>query len=218
MNREAFYLEIGNIDDDLIQEAGEAHRGNTRRINWLRLAGMAACLCAVCFAVIFGLQREVIYYNQALAPIAEKVLVPSDENTTVLMLTYQELFDYYGMELLPDVLSGMRRTEQTNYFVYQSSENTIYDTNILNYYSDDGKQSLSVMIAKNGSDSAIYEEDIRRSRIDGTSVMLAVSESDEPPVYWAEICGRTVSVRVISSGMDEAAFTESVRELIRYLK
>lgn len=219
MNSKSFYLEIGNIDDDLIQEASEARGHKVRKINFVRLASMAACLCLICTAMLFGMHRDVIYYNEAPAPLTSKVLVPSDENTTVLKLTYQELFSYYGLEPFPDVLSGLRRLEQTYYFVYQSSENTIYDTNILNYRSDDGKQTLSIVLSKDELDDTIEEGDVKKSKIDGVSLVLAVSEKptedSSQSIYWAKIHNQGVFLRVVSSGMDETAFTNLIRELIQ---
>lgn len=219
MNSKSFYLEIGNIDDDLIQEASEARGHKVRKINFVRLASMAACLCLICTAMLFGMHRDVIYYNEAPAPLTSKVLVPSDENTTVLKLTYQELFSYYGLEPFPDVLSGLRRLEQTYYFVYQSSENTIYDTNILNYRSDDGKQTLSIVLSKDELGDTIEEGDVKKSKIDGVSLVLAVSEKptedSSQSIYWAKIHNQGVFLRVVSSGMDETAFTNLIRELIQ---
>lgn len=222
MNRKSFYLEIGNIDDDLIQEASESHGHRFRKITFARVAGMAACLCLICTAMFLGIHKDVIYYNEAPAPITSKVLVPSDENTTVLKLTYQELFAYYELEPFPDVLSGLQRLEQTYYFVYQSSENTIYDTNILTYRSDDGKQTLSIVLAKNESDDTIEEGDVKKSKIDGVSLVLAVSEkpmeSSAQSIYWAKIYNQGVFLRVVSSGADETAFTNIIRELIQCQK
>ena len=218
MNGKSFYLEIGNIDDDLIQEANEARGHKVRKINFVRLASMAACLCLICTAMFFGMHRDVIYYNEAPAPLTSKVLVPSDENTTVLTLTYQELFAYYGLELFPDELSELQRIEQKQFFLYQSPENEIYDTNILNYRSDDGMQTLSIMITKGESDDAIPKKDVRKSRVDGVSLILAVSENTAQPIYWAEIYHGGVSIRIVSSGMDESAFTNLIREVIRCQK
>ena len=219
MNSKSFYLEIGNIDDDLIQEASEARGHKVRKINFVRLASMAACLCLICTAMYFGMHRDVIYYNEAPVPLTSKVLVPSDKNTTVLKLTYPELFSYYGLEPFPDVLSGLRRLEQTYYFVYQSSENTIYDTNILNYRSEDGKQTLSIMLSKDELDDSIEESDVKESKINGVSLVLAVSEktveSSSQSIYWAKFHNQGVYLRVVSSGIDETAFTNLIQELIQ---
>ena len=218
MNGKSFYLEIGNIDDDLIQEASEARGHKVRKINFVRLASMAACLCLICTAMLFGMHRDVIYYNEAPAPLTSKVLVPSDENTTVLTLTYQELFAYYGLEPFPDVLSGLQRVEQKQFFLYQSPENEIYDTNILNYRSDDGMQTLSIVITKGESDDVIPKKDVRKSKVDGVSLVLAVSENTAQPIYWAEIYYDSISIRIVSSGMDESAFTNLIREVIQCQK
>ena len=219
MNRESFYLEIGNIDDDLIQEASEAHGSKVYRISPVRLFGIAACLCLICTAVLFGARRDIIYYNEAPAPHTSKVFVPSEENTTVLTLTYQELFDYYGLELFPDALSGLQRSEQTYYYVYQSPENMVYDTNILNYHSDDGKQTLTIVLYKNKSDPITQQQNIKQSRINGVPLVLAVSNtSSAQTVYWAEIRNQETCFCIIASGMDQSLFTDIIREIVQFSK
>ena len=216
MNRESFYLEIGNIDDDLIQEAVEAHGQKTHRVSFIQLAGIAACLCLICTAVLFGMRRDVVYYNEALAPLTAKVLVPSDETTEVLTLTDQELFDYYGLEPFPDVLAGLKRLEQTYFYVYQSLKDTIYDTNVLNYCSDDGKQTLTIMISKNGTEPVAQQQNMKKSRIDGTPVVLAVSNAPSGLTdCWAEICNQDIYFRIVASGMDESSFTDIIREIVQ---
>lgn len=215
MNSKSFYMEIGNIDDDLILEASEARGNKSKKIIFLRIAGVAACLCLMCIAVFWGLGRDVIHYNEAPTPPTAKVLIPSDENTTVFTLTYRELFDYYEIQPLPDMLSGLERTEQSFYFVYEWAEDAVYDTNIISYRSDDGNQTLSVMLSKNAYDTV--EEEFKESRIDGVSLILAESE-DAEKVYWAELCIQGVHIRAVSYGMDEAAFTEIIREIIRCQK
>lgn len=222
MNQRSLYLEIGNIDDDLIQEASEARGHGAHRPSFARLAGLAACLCLLCTAILFGMRGDVIYYNEAPAPLTLKVLVPSDENTTVLTLTYQELFQYYGLEPLPDMLSGMRRSEQPHYYVYQTPDNTVYDTNVLYYRSHDGGQTLSIVLETHGSDDAPQAENMRGSRIDGVSLVLAVSDRSAEglaqPVYWAELAGRGISFCIVSSGMDESSFTDIIRAIIQIQK
>lgn len=218
MNRKSLYLAIGSIDDDLIQEASEARGHRTHKIRFIRLAGMAACLCLICTTMLFGMNRDVVYYNEAPAPLTAKVLVPSDENTKVLTLTYEELFDHYGLEPLPDVLSGLQRSEQSCYFIYQSPENTVYDTNIINYRTADGTQTVSVMLTKDTTDDTAQKETAKESRIDGVSLILAAAENKGQPVYWAELHDQGVSICVVSTGMDEASFTDLIRELIQHQK
>ncbi len=164
MNSESFYLEIGNIDDDLILEAA----------------------------------------------------------TTIITLTYQELFDYYELEQFPDMLSNLHRVEVINYFIYQDSESVIYDTNVLQYKSADGEQTLSIVITKEDSNYSAFEEHVKQSRIDGVPLVLAKSEElaegQKQSVYWAEISNQEVYLRIVSHGMDEASFTNIIRELIKSQK
>lgn len=218
MNRESFYLEIGNIDDDLIQEASAAHGQAKRRTPFARFAGIAACLCLICAALLYGLQRDAVYYNEANAPIASKLLVPADENTTIRTLTYQELLDYYGLTQFPDRLSDLEALEQSQYYVYQDSKNVVYDTNVLQYRSDDGAKTLSVVIAKEDPCYKAQGTGLKQSRLDGISLVLAVSNEDVGSIYWAELTCQGVNMRIVSYGVDEASFIAIVREIIQSQK
>lgn len=215
MNREALYLEIGNIDDDLILEAGEARGRQKSGISFVRFAGIAACLCLICAAVLFGISGDTVYFNEAEAPIAAKVLDPADENTTILTLNYQELLGYYGLAPLPDALCGLHRLEQSQYYVYQDSGNARYDTNVLQYRSADGGQTLSVVIAKEDPYYKTQGTGLKQSRIEGVPVVLAAAENG---VYWAEMDYQGVNLRIVAWGIDEAVFANIVREIIRTQK
>lgn len=216
MNGRTLYLEIGSIDDDLILEASEARGRKIRKFPVTRLAGLAACLCLICAAALFGMNRDVVRYNEAPAPLASKLLVPSDENTTVFALTYPELFGHYGLEPFPDALGGLQRLEQSRYYVYRTAENAVYDTNILNYRSGDGEQTLTILLST-GEPEDGGEEGLKKSRIDGLSVVLGAAEGPAQPVYWAELCDQGVFLRMAASGMDEDSFTDLIREIVPLL-
>lgn len=213
MNGRTLYLEIGNIDDDLIMEANGDRGRKIRKFPVARLAGLAACLCLICAAALFGMNRDVIRYNEAPAPLASKLIVPSDEDTTVFTLTYPELFDHYGLKPFPDTLGGLQRLEQSCYYVYRTAENAVYDTNILNYRSGDGEQTLTVLLSTGEPED--QEEGLKQSRIDGLSVVLGAAEGSNQPVYWAKLRNQGVSLRVTASGMDEATFTDLIREVVQ---
>lgn len=217
MNSKSLYLEIGNIDDDLIEEASEARGHHVRKISFVREAAMAACLCLFSFMMFWNMSRDIIYYNEMSGPMNAKVVVPSDEDTELLSLTYQELFDHYGLKTFPGVLSGLKKTEQTSYFIYQSSGKTIFDTNNFYYCSEDGVPMVTITVAKAGSENTI-QEDVQKSRMDGISVVFSVEEEIEPPIYWAEISDWGPSIRVVSYDMDKEEFTELIRELIQSQK
>lgn len=214
MNGRTLYLEIGNIDDDLVMEASEARGNKIRKLPAARLAGLAACLCLICTAALFGMNRDVVRYNEAPVPLASKLLVPSDESTTVFALTYPELFDHYGLEPFPDALGGLQRLEQGRYYVYRTAENAVYDTNILNYRSGDGEQTLTILLST-GEPEDGGEEGLKKSRIDGLSVVLGAAEGPDRPVYWAELRAQGVFLRVTASGMDEDSFTDLIREVVQ---
>lgn len=217
MNRESLYLELGSIDDDLILEAADARGADKHRTNFVRVLSAAACLCLICTAGHLALRRDVVYFNAGDAPIASKLVVPMDENTTVLTMTEKALLAYYGLAQLPDTLAGLYRAGQSQYSLYRDAENVICDTNVLRYHAAGGEQTLTITLTKAepGEDSRSKGE--KRSRIDGVSVMLAADER-AASVYWAELSCRDVYLRIVANGMDEPQFVDAVRALIRSQK
>ena len=94
MNREKLYLEIGNIDDDLIEEAANTYGHRRYRSRVIRLIGIAACLCLLCIVVVFSQQREVICFNKGGLPVASKLLNASGEDTKLIPIDAQELIRF----------------------------------------------------------------------------------------------------------------------------
>lgn len=207
MKRESLYLEIGNIDDDLVEEAFEAKANKKSRINFARFVGTAACICLICTASVFWLQRDIVRFNTSDISASSKVFIPS--NADIRTLSEEELFDYYGIEQFPNSISDMQKYEQRDYFIYYDAEDVVYDTNVLNYASADGKQSMSVTIAKVGFFPQL--DDFELSRIDGVSLLLAVSED----VYRAKLYKSETSLSIVSHGMDEQEFINTIREVIK---
>lgn len=219
MNRESFYLEIGNIDEDLICEAQNAKGHKNRPKYSYYFAGIAACLCLICGSVFYSLQREVIHYNKANMMASTKVVIP--EGTTMRNLTYSELFDYYGLKAFPDTLSGLHRSERTTFNIYENAGEIIFDENSLQYVSGDGQQTVTITIATDEY-CMVSDKTAEKSRIDGVSMVLAVSEKtigkSGQYMYRAEYCGEDLYVRVVSTGLDEEVFIDVIRELIKSQK
>ncbi|MBQ8837330.1 MAG: hypothetical protein IJ002_07490 [Clostridia bacterium] len=213
MKRESLYLEIGNIDDDLIEAACAQRKSKKGRINFARFVGAAACFCIICIAAFSAFQKDSIYFNEIEVSSASKVKIPSDENTTVITPNYEELFDYYGITKFPDTLACMQRIEQKSYFIYQNLGGIIYDTNFLQYMSFDGKQTLTVAIAKEEFD--IQTEDAKLSKIYGVPLTMGVSDGSAQPTYFAEVCIREVYLHITARGVDESAFVDIIREIIK---
>ena len=204
MNRETFYREIGNIDDDLIQAANNA-QGQKNNVRMLyRISGIAACFCVICGGILFGLQKDTLYINDISMPMTSKVVVPTDENTKIVPMTYQELLAYYGMEQLPDALGEeLTRADQSYFVLYQDQAGTILcDTNSLYYNSNDSSKTLSLTFAKAENLSDAFHGDIKRSKIDGISMILA---SADQSAYLASFRLHDISVKITSYGLDEEA-------------
>ncbi|MBP3475363.1 MAG: hypothetical protein J6K48_03465 [Lachnospiraceae bacterium] len=217
MNQKEFYQEIGNIDDDLIQAANKDYglKHNVRVL--YRIAWAAACLCLICGGILFGLQKDTLYINDISIPMASKVIVPTDENTKIIPMTYQELLAYYGMEQLPDSLGEELTREEQSYFVlYKDQEdNVLCDTNILYYNSSDNSMTLSITLAKANEPSNTFHGDIKRSKINGVSMILA---STDQTAYWASFKLNDISFKITSYGLNEESFLNIVKEFIRFVK
>lgn len=217
MNRKAFYREIGDIDDDLIQAAAKA-QGQKHNVRILyRIAGIAACFCVICGGILFGLQKDTLYINDIPVPMTSKVIVPADENTEIVPMTYQELLAYYGMEQLPDAFGEeLTRTEQSYFVLYRDQAGDVLcDTNILYYNSSDNSKTLSITFAKAEELSNPLRGDIKRSKMDGVSMVLA---STDQAAYWASFKLNGTSIKITSYGLNEKDFIDTIKELIRFVK
>ena len=217
MNRETFYREIGNIDDDLIQAANNA-RGQKNNVRMLcRIVGIAACFCVICGGILFGLQKDTLYINDISMPMTSKVVVPTDEDTKIVPMTYQELLAYYGMEQLPDAFGEeLTRAEQSYFVLYQNQAgDVLYDTNSLYYNSSDNSKTLSITFAKATELSSTFGRETKQSKIGGVSMVLA---STDQAAYWASFKLNDISIRITSYGLNEEDFICIIKELIRFMK
>lgn len=217
MNPKEFYQEIGFIDDDLILAAHEAYESQRNVRVLYRIAGIAACFCLICGGILFGLQKDTLYINEISIPMTSKVIVPTDENTKIVPLTCQELLAYYGMEQLPDALGEeLTRADQSYFVLYQDQAgNVLCDTNSLYYNSSDNSKTLSITFAKAEDLSDAFHGDIKHSKIDGISMILA---STDQTAYLASFRLNDTSVKITSYGLNEEAFINIVKEFIRFVK
>lgn len=216
MKREDFYLEIGNIDDDLICEAAAAKGHKNRRKKVQYFIAIAACLCLICGGVIYNMQRNVIYYNVAADSASSKVVIP--EGTTVCELNYSELLDYYGLRPLPDTLSGLSRSERSIFYIYENEGEVIFDENRVKYAAATGSQNVTVTLATKESCTP-FNENAEKSRIDGVPMVLFYSKTvSGQHMYRAEIEQNKLYICVVSYGLDEKVFVQVLHELIQSQK
>ena len=221
MNRKELYQEIGNIDDDLVQEASSAYGKKYNLLSLCRIAGIAACLCLICSGILSVMRRDVIYFNETAVPIVSKIIVPTGENIQVVPMGCQDILDYYGIKKLPDDLGeGLIREEQSYFALYQEcSGDIVYDTNTFYYSSIDSSRTLSVTLAKAGKSPNNSHKDVKLSTIDNVSILLTVSLNNEKyTAYRAEFEIRDVSVRIISDSLDKDMFINVIKEFIQFLK
>lgn len=221
MNREAFYREIGYIDDDLIEAANEAPAQKHKKPLFFRLAKIAACFCLICTGMLLWLRQDTVFINQVQAPPSSKLVIPAGENTKTVPMTYTELLVYYGMTALPDSLGGdLTRTDQTYFVLYQDQAgNVIFDTNIFYYNSIDASKTLSISLSKAKDTADTPQEGIRQSQISGVPVLLTASSTGaEPITYLAEFKLNGITIKMIFEGLNEDEFINTTKEFIRLLK
>lgn len=220
MNREAFYREIGDIDDDLILAANGARLQKDKKRIFYRIVGMAACICIICGGVLAGIRRDTIYINEMSAPIRSKVVVSVEDNTEIIPQSWQELLAYYGMEQIPKKLGeDLIRQEQSYFVLYQDSQgNIFYDTNSFYYSNVGGSQTLSITLSKTEGSSGSPREEMKRSEIDGISMLITAAPKDAAyTAYWADFSTGDVSVQMSAEGLSEEAFIRAIKEFIRFL-
>lgn len=217
MNREELYKEIGYIDDDLIEAANNAWKNNI----FYYIAGIAACFCLICSGLVLGLQRDSINFNEIPVPMSSKMVVPSDENTQIVSMTYQDLLAYLGMEQLPDTLGeDLIREKQSFFSRYQDQEgNVLFDTNNIYYHSTKGSKTLSVTFSKVNESSLDFNGEARRSKIAGVPMMLAAfSINADYTIYWAKLEINDVSIMIVADGFIKDEFVNVIKEFVFMLE
>lgn len=208
MTARGFYLAIGEIDDDLIQEADTAPVRSRRPL--YRVLAAAACICIAALALYFGQPRDDIRFNTLPAPPAARVAIQGD----AIVMSEAEAADYYGLSL-PDTLDELIR-ETSPYFVrYETVEGSVtYDENTVRYRTADGMRSVSVSVSKTPVPALIQTNGAVYSRLDGAAVLLAAAGGEQEPSYWAELHRGETAIRIVSSGFTEPDFIELIREII----
>lgn len=218
MNREKFYQEIGNIDDDLILAANRAYEPKSQKTMFVRIAGIAACFCLLLGVLLFESQKDTLYFNDISKPMASKIAVHDDENTEIISMTYQELLAYYDIEDLPDVLlENLSRTEQSYFALYQDQAgNILYDANMIYYCNADKSKTLTITFFKTTEAPIVSRKNIKLSKINGVPILLAAfSVNTDYTMYWADFKTNGVSVQLSSDGLNEKEFVNVIKEFLK---
>ena len=210
MNGKTLYLAFGEIDDSLIEEANApaVARPFFRPV----FAAMAACVCLMVSAWLFISARDVVIYNSLPVPPAVKIAAQGE----LIPMTDAEMSSYYGIAL-PYTIGGLAKQEIGFFSRYEDfSGNVTYDVNAVRYGSSDGLRALSVSLTKTGFPALSQSNAVRRSVLNGTSVLLAVADERNPNAgLWAEFQRGETAVRVTASGFTEAEFTNVIREIAK---
>ncbi len=192
MNSKMLYEEIGNIDDDLIQEASVVHGQKKKHsFDYRIFLSLAAFFCLICTGVLFLHNRDTINLNENFAPISSKVMVNEDENTVIVPLNYQELLFYFKLDQIPDVLGkNLDRIKTSDFKLYQNINGDVFfDENTLYYENFDKSKIVSVDLSKTNiiSDEKLSsQERLKYSKINGIKMIIGVSNfSTEPETEYS---------------------------------
>lgn len=203
MNTRTLYLAIGELDDDLILEAAEpVAKPHPAYRRW---AALAACFCLFIAAVLFHTGRDQVYFNALTPPPPVGFKVQGEAE----LLDYQAAMDYYGVTL-PNALAGLPRQARDLFVVYRLADGTVtWDENWIGYQS--GDRSVTVTLSKAPLSFPESADGGKPSRIAGTSVVLAASDSN----YCAQWEQNGVNLRVLSQGLDQNEFLSVIRTILR---
>lgn len=232
MNREELYRAIGELDDELIQEAAqleEAQDGvqqgheNAARTEkkrtvirlWQGIAAAAACICLIGTFLFYqnaGVSR--IYWNESQGPVMMKQMVPAD--STERRLSLAEVEEYYQMETLSETLGdNLQRADPLFCAIYENAGGTVvYDQNQIWYQNQETGQYVCLTLSrvtKGDPDT----QSARISQISGQNVCLEKTDAGaEIPIYTAKWEQNGTTVLITEGGLDETQFLDVVELLI----
>lgn len=214
MKSKDFYEVIGNINEDLINEAAEPVKKQKGKVYFLPTALAAACLVLILGIGGFLLPQNKIVINKLEMPYTAKIAVP--ENAESKMISYTELLGYFGIEKLPDTIIGeLIKEDRDTFFIYEDkSGNVVMDVTNVYYNTTEKDKALSLTLSK-VSDVNADDENAEISDIEGCEAALfSAGES----IYSADFEINGVNIEILTRGLNESEFINAVSEIIKSLK
>ena len=164
-------------------------------------------------------------------PAEDKIVVCSLEDDTArqkmdiglmwddfVEMAPEELRDYYGMDVVPEVPADLKAWEDQQYGVFRregGAGELYWDGNVLNYSNESFDRSVNLEVWKHRdfiSCVAFFDFIEERSVINGVEVALALSEGG---YYHAEFTRDGVGFRLIAEGLSKEEVVDVIRSLTR---
>lgn len=221
MNAKKLYREIGNIDENLIEEAANAHSIKTRtRKAYAWVTAAAACLVV---AIVIGatsfLGGDSLHINemQGIMNADMKYEEPAREQ----QLTYKEVFQYLGIDELPTTLPGRLHRLDTDTFslLYDQQESVYNDVFNFEYQNDDYSSLLKVSLSKTNVETGLgFYKGAKESEIAGTKMIIGRFEEqgldDMFITYAAQFERNGVFYTIVAENVEENDFVNVVKKIL----
>ncbi len=142
-------------------------------------------------------------------------LVPED----FIEMTYDEMLEYYGAEIIPDIPENLtlEEYEDRRYGIYKRDGGTgevYYDNTRFDYFDQDGIRNVSIEAAKGRLpfSCVVFADDCKeKSYIRGVEILMVKIGKEG---YSAELMVRGVGFRIKSGGLSEEEFVDVVASII----
>ena len=208
MNAKDLYLAVGEVDDDLILSAQEPPTRKKRPAAQVWAA--AACLCLLCLGALLSLRGNAVVWNPAEDAALTKIPAPAD--STVRVISQEELAAYYQLDAVPESLGGTLSLSPSSFLLCVDTAGTpVYDCNQLLYQDAERQRSVNVTLSRL-TRTAEAPEARAASRIHGTSVWLtATADAARLTAQWER---NGTLFFVTETGLDQTAFLSVVEELL----
>ena len=145
MNAKDLYLAVGEVDDDLILSAQEPPTRKKRPAAQIWAA--AACLCLLCLGALLSLQGNAVVWNPAEDAALTKIPAPAD--STVRVISQEELAAYYQLDAVPESLGGTLSLSPSSFLLCVDTAGTpVYDCNQLLYQDAERQRSVNVTLSR----------------------------------------------------------------------
>ncbi len=129
-------------------------------------------------------------------------------------MSYDEMLEYYGAELEPDVPEDLKHEQDERYGIWKRNGEIYHDNNGLRYYNEDVTRDVHVEAAKGRLPvtCVVFVDDHKeKSYIRDVEIMMVKIGKES---YSAEFMVRDVGFRINTFGLSEEEFIDVVKSII----
>ncbi len=129
-------------------------------------------------------------------------------------MSYDEILEYYGAELEPDVPEDLKHEQDERYGIWKRNGEIYHDNNGLRYYNEDVTRDVHVEAAKGRLPvtCVVFADDCKeKSYIRDVEIMMVKIGKES---YSAEFMVRDVGFRINTFGLSEEEFIDVVASII----